>query len=306
MNKSTTLIRASSVYKVLEIIGDRWTITILHQSFHGVQGFEEFQRKLNIPRSTLSSRLKRLIEYGLLERRAASNPDQRWSYGLTNMGKDFFPCALLALEWQSSWVQKAPPGGLIHKPCKNKLGIELICESCRLRVKAHDVTFKPGPAAHRTISESQRRRRSVAKAAHSDVLPVSEELLDILGDHWTPQVLALGFFGVRRFDEMIEAIGVASNILTDRLKRLVDMGLLTQSVYQQRPVRKEYRLTEKSLALYPLLVGLTEWGDRWFSEGKGKPITLMHTPCGHELHSVIVCQCCKEKIAPDSTEVAAS
>lgn len=302
MNISTDLIRSSSVYKVLEVIGDRWTITILHQSFHGVHGFEEFQRRLNIPRSTLSSRLKRLIEYGLFEQRPATTPDQRWEYRLTEIGKDFLPCALLALEWQTNWVEGAPQGSIIHKSCGAQVFPELICEHCRVPVEANNVSFKPGPGANRAAGQNQRRRRSVAKAAHSDFLPVSGELLDILGDRWTPQVMALGFFSIRRFDDMLDALGVASNILTDRLKRLVEMGMLEQHLYQTRPARKEYRLTDKGRALYPLLVSLTQWGDKWFCGPEGKPIILYHNTCGHELNGLIVCRSCKEVILPGSTQ----
>jgi DNA-binding HxlR family transcriptional regulator len=211
------------------------------------------------------------------------------------------PAALLALSWQTTWVKNTPPALLLHKSCGSVILPELVCKACQRPVETHDVRYGPGPGAHRIVQENHRRRRVVAKAAHSDVLPVSDELLDILGDPWTPQVMALGFFGIRRFDDMLSALNVASNILTDRLKRLVEMGMLKQEVYQQRPARKEYRLTEKSRALYPLLVELTQWGDRWFSKPEGKPIRLEHIPCGCELEAQIICQNCKQVIAPGST-----
>lgn len=301
MNKSTDLIRASSVYQVLDIIGDRWTITILQQSFLGIHGFEDFQKRLGIPRSTLSSRLKRLIEYGVFEQRPATAPDQRQEYRLTPTGKDLLSPALLALSWQTNWVENTSPALLLHKPCGAVILPELVCQTCQRAVQARDVKYSPGPGAHRAAHENHRRRRSTAKAAPSDVLPVSEELLEILGDRWTPQVLALEFFGIRRFDDMLSTLDVASNILTDRLKRLMDIGMLCQKVYQQRPPRREYLLTEKGHALYPLLVGLTQWGDRWFSAPDGKPIRLEHIPCGHELEAQIICQNCREVIEPGST-----
>lgn len=300
---SRELIRASSMYRVLEIIGDRWTLTILHQAFLGIHGFQELQQRLHIPRSTLSNRLKRLMEHDILAKRPARTPDQRWEYKLTEVGRDLLPAALLALTWQEQWVPGQPAPAVRHKACGGQLSPKLVCAHCERAVSARNVRYEPGPGCHRPTMENGRRRRSNARAGSSETLPISGELLDILGDRWTPQVLALGFFGIRRFDDMLPVLDVASNILTDRLKRLVAMDLLRQEVYQQRPVRKEYRLTPKSLALYPLLVGLTQWGDRWFTGPEGKPLWLFHTSCGHKLVSEIRCQHCEQPILPGSTEL---
>lgn len=298
------MIRASSVNKALEIIGDRWTLSILHQALLGIHGFEGFQRELKIPRSTLSNRLSNLVKFNILSRNPSSDPDQRYDYRLTPTGLDLLDTALLALAWQKRWVGDSYQAALIHRNSDHVITPVMICDHCREPVRAHDVSFHEGPGAVRVERSNKRRRRSSAAAPQSDILPVSRELLDLLGDRWTPQVVALGFFGIRRFDDMQETLGLASNILTDRLKRAVKMKLFTQHVYQTRPARKEYRLTEKGLDLYPILVALTQWVDRWWPTPGGPPLLLTHKTCGNLLRGIVICDTCKIPIKPGHARLA--
>ena len=92
--------------------------------------------------------------------------------------------------------------------------------------------------------------------------------LEVLGDRWTLLVIRDAFLGVRRFDDFQRDLGVARNVLTDRLGRLVEEGVLERVRYQERPERFEYRLTEKGRDLWPVTMALLRWGDRHYaSEG---------------------------------------
>lgn len=304
MIDSTDLIRASSVNTALEIIGDRWTLAILHQALLGIHGFEVFQRELKIPRSTLSTRLSNLVKFNILSRTSSSDPDQRYDYRLTAIGIDLFDTALLALAWQKRWVGNSYQAALIHRSHDHAIDPVMICDHCRTPVQAHDVSFHAGPGVSRVERSNKRRRRSSSAAPQSDILPISDELLDLLGDRWTPQVVALGFFGIRRFDEMQETLGLASNILTDRLKRAVQMKLFTQHTYQTRPARKEYRLTQKGLDLYPMLVAMTQWVDRWWPTPGGQPLVLHHKTCDRQLRGTVICDTCKEPVKPGDARLA--
>src|SRR5688572_33019743 len=82
---------------------------------------------------------------------------------------------------------------------------------------------------------------------------------DILGDWWTPLVVRSALLGVRRFDDFVDMLGIPRNVLTERLARLVDEGILEKVAYQERPVRHEYRLTAKAVGLYPAIAALPEW-----------------------------------------------
>ena len=115
--------------------------------------------------------------------------------------------------------------------------------------------------------------------------------LDILGDRWTILIMRDAFRGVRRFDDFRRDLDIARPVLTDRLKRLVDAGVLERRLYCERPPRFEYRLTPMGAALSPALVALMRWGDQWLSED-GPPTVLVHETCGQPLDQAFVCWHC--------------
>ena len=90
--------------------------------------------------------------------------------------------------------------------------------------------------------------------------------LAIIGDRWTMLVLREAFWGVKRFDRLQNNLGIARNILADRLQKLVANGILERTRYQERPERFEYRLTQKGVDLWPAIVALLEWGDRYIAD----------------------------------------
>jgi DNA-binding HxlR family transcriptional regulator len=95
--------------------------------------------------------------------------------------------------------------------------------------------------------------------------------LSVVGDRWTLLVLRDAFLGVRRFEDF-QAVGLTRHRLADRLNRLVEAGVMDRVRYQDRPQRFEYRLTEKGHDLYPIIVSMTRWGDRWMAGDAGAPI----------------------------------
>jgi DNA-binding HxlR family transcriptional regulator len=120
--------------------------------------------------------------------------------------------------------------------------------------------------------------------------------VDLLGDWWTPLVLRDAYYGVRRFDDFQRDLKIGRNILTERLNRLVDEGLLERVPYQERPVRHEYLLTDKGRDFFPVMVAMMRWGDRWLTGDEGPPLTLHHTTCDHDMHAEVVCSHCGEPI----------
>lgn len=120
----------------------------------------------------------------------------------------------------------------------------------------------------------------------------------VVGDRWTLLVLREAFLRVRRFEEFQERLGIARRVLTERLTHLVDHGVLEKRVYQSAPVRYEYRLTEKGLGLYPVMLGLVHWGDAHYAGKKGPPLLHRHEACGHDFRSVVTCSECGEPVDP--------
>lgn len=127
--------------------------------------------------------------------------------------------------------------------------------------------------------------------------------LSVVGERWTLLVLRNCFLGQRRFEDLQKSLGVTRHILADRLRKLVAHGVLRKERYQERPARDEYRLTEKGLALWPVLVSLAGWGDRWMGEGKGVPLVYVHRSCGHEGPPQTTCEGCGEALDARAMDV---
>jgi len=121
--------------------------------------------------------------------------------------------------------------------------------------------------------------------------------VDIVGDWWTPLVLRECFLGTRRFDDFQRHLGIGRNILTQRLGRLVDEGMLARRPYQEHPPRREYVLTDKGRDFFPVVAAIMRWGDRWLDDGAGPPLVLHHTGCDHDIHAEVVCSSCGEPLA---------
>jgi len=118
--------------------------------------------------------------------------------------------------------------------------------------------------------------------------------LSVVGDRWTMMVLREAFMRTRRFEDFQARTGAPRQILSERLKSLVDDGVLERRKYSERPDRYEYRLTEKGLDLYPVVVSLLRWGDRWMTDRKGAPVALRPRDCGHLMHPELACPECGE------------
>jgi len=113
--------------------------------------------------------------------------------------------------------------------------------------------------------------------------------LDVVGEPWTLLIVRDSFYGVRRFDDFQENLGIARNVLTARLKKLVEAGVFRKTAYRQRPLRHEYRLTDKGAALFTVIVGLKQWGDRFgVASRNGKPMDLVDRADGRPLDPVLI------------------
>ena len=123
-----------------------------------------------------------------------------------------------------------------------------------------------------------------------------QRTLDVIGDRWTLLILRDIFRGVRRFSQIQHDLGIAKNLLTDRLGALVVAEIVEKVPYQDRPVRHEYRLTEKGRDLSAALVALMRWGDSWC--GDGAPTELVHDDCGTRLELQPWCTTCNEPVSP--------
>ena len=120
--------------------------------------------------------------------------------------------------------------------------------------------------------------------------------LGAIGDPWTLLILRELFLGQRRFEEFQAQTGMAPYLLSRRLAKLAARDIVARVPYRQRPVRYEYRLTDKGRDLHAVVVALAGWGDRWASGPEGPPLTLIHKACGQETHPVLACSACGKPV----------
>jgi DNA-binding HxlR family transcriptional regulator len=128
--------------------------------------------------------------------------------------------------------------------------------------------------------------------------------LDVVGEWWTLLIVRDALRGARRFEDF-KALGIADNILSARLKRLIDAGVLERVRYQERPDRHEYLLTEKGRALGPVVQALRGWGKRWTS-GDDRSPRPVHAACGHESSLRLYCPECEQALTADEVTLLAA
>jgi DNA-binding HxlR family transcriptional regulator len=122
--------------------------------------------------------------------------------------------------------------------------------------------------------------------------------LEVLGDRWTLLIVRDSMFAPRRFDDYLHRLEIARNVLADRLGRLTDEGILERVPYQERPLRHEYRITEKGRDLLPVLVAMIDWGDRYHAPA-GPPREVVHSDCGGHVGQHLTCAECHSTVTAD-------
>jgi DNA-binding HxlR family transcriptional regulator len=130
--------------------------------------------------------------------------------------------------------------------------------------------------------------------------------LDIVGEKWALLAVREVFLGNRKFDEMVRRTGAPRDTLAARLRTLVGAGILERRQYSEHPARFEYHLTSAGRDLYPVVVTLMHWGDRYLAGAEGPPMVLRHH-CGHHVVPQLICQACGEPLqARDTTPLTAT
>jgi DNA-binding HxlR family transcriptional regulator len=135
-------LEADSVGRTLSLVGERWTMMILRETFFGVRRYGQFARNLGIPRPTLSLRLRKLVDAGLLDRVLYSTDPDRHEYRL-----DLFPAVIALMRWGDTHLAgpQGPPILLRHDVCGNPTHPRLTCDACGEEIDARNVTPERGP-----------------------------------------------------------------------------------------------------------------------------------------------------------------
>jgi len=289
--------RSSSVTRAIGVLGDRWSILIVRDAFQGVRRFQDFLERTGTSRTTLSNRLRALVSHGIFRRVQYQDAPARWEYRLTDKGRDLYALSLAAWRWERRWAPRGAgiPARLYHLDCGHSMLPETSCGHCGEALGLRDVSYRDGPGANARAPALAARARRLSALTSADQRGSQSSLThiaDIVGDPWTPLVLAAAFFGLRRFDDIQRELGIATNILSVRLDLLVRQKIFRRRQYSRQPARYEYRLTGKGRDLFPYALVLNAWGDRWLSTAAGPPYHLLHRGCGQVIEPVVRCSHC--------------
>jgi DNA-binding HxlR family transcriptional regulator len=126
--------------------------------------------------------------------------------------------------------------------------------------------------------------------------------LEVVGDRWTLLIVRDALRGIRRFEDFRTRLGIAHNVLTDRLTRLTEAGIAERCQYQTHPDRYEYVLTKQGLDLWPVIMSLLLYGDRYHAPD-GPPLLTTHRDCGGRLTARFVCGTCGSSLGPGDVEL---
>ena len=293
---------SNPVARALKIVGDRWTILILRDVFLGRHKFSEFREYSKIARGTLTNRLEFLIEQGVLHKVPYSTSPPRYEYKLTERGLGLYPWALMVWAWETHWVNKPEdniPSLLLHNVGKqHPLTPICICRHCQKEVTYKDVKRVQDKTVSHThtgnlVDSINTQRRSRGNTV-SDADYRLGHIIEIIGDRWSSLIIASIFLGLSRYDDFQYNLGIATNILADRLKLMVDLEVLTKRLYQESPPRYEYKLTDKGESLYGMTLALRQWVLDYLPPME-RPYKLIHNACGNDLDVDIVCSHCNVK-----------
>lgn len=302
------MLGANSVARALVHIGDRWSLLIIGAAFLGVHRFGEWRQAIGVASNILTNRLVRLVDIGCL-RKESTNGRGHESYKLTRMGADLFPTALMFWRFDRLWSKRrgSQRVTLTHTKCGQVMTPTLVCGHCREEVHPREVRYVAGPGAKMEPRPPPKSSRRSNETLNNSTLISSlfGEAIDFFGDRWTQLVMASFFLGDRRYEDIRARWHLAPNVLADRLKLLVEEGMLERRVYQTNPDRKEYILTAKGMGVYPIVLTLNQWGDRWLAGRHGPPLALTHLKCGGELHPIAVCDGCGEPLKVHEVRFAA-
>jgi DNA-binding HxlR family transcriptional regulator len=132
--------------------------------------------------------------------------------------------------------------------------------------------------------------------------PISRTL-GVVGDAWSLMIVRELYLGSRRFDQFQGQLRAPTALLSGRLKSLEKLGIVKKHRYQASPARYEYRLSSKGMDLWPLMIALKHWGDRWGGWTKSSPAALKHKACGGTTSLRLTCECCGEPLSPFNVEL---
>ena len=312
---------SSTLSHGLHLLGDRWTVAVILGAFLGVRRFDDWQTRLNIPRHTLTVRLKALIDLGLLQQRPYQQRPLRHAYHLTDKGLALYSHVLMMWVWERRWGARrlALPHRLMHQTCGHAFVPELACTACGDKVGVGDLTFllrvnpdllaamhaamqpamQPGsPTAASAMPALRQRGSRLAKKISGEegktetLGQAGQVSLDLRADRWVLLIVSAVLLGCHHFDQLSHVLGIGSSVLARRLSSMVGSGLLLCQADLVDARRKVYRLTPASRDLFGYIMCFSSWASRHHFQ-QPSSILPTHKTCGKPFVPQVVCSHCR-------------
>jgi len=292
---------ANAIGRMLGLLGDEWNLLIIQQALMGASRYNHFMSRLPISNSVLTSRLRVLVDDGLLTRQLHQSTRARTEYLTTPRSRSLWPVLLSVWEWERTWV----PGHAVqlpamrHEACGEQFSPLLRCSACRSPARAGDVELALGPSGHwgRSAPVAATRRRSESEVAvrQAGLFP---ETMSALGNRWAAALLLATFLGTTRFTDFQTQLGAPPSLLAERLQTFCGIGVLVSTAPADRAAddRGAYLLTEKGRAFLPVMVAALQWAQRWFRAPDGPAMALTHRGCGEAFTGEWACDRCAGRL----------
>ena len=307
---------SSTLSHGLHLLGDRWTVAVILGAFLGLRRFDDWQTRLNIPRHTLTVRLKALIDLGLLQQRPYQQRPLRHAYRLTDKGLALYSHVLMMWVWERRWGARrlALPQRLMHQTCGHAFVPELACTACGDKVGVGDLTFSlrvnpdllaamhaaSQPLASAMPALRQRGSRLAKQISGADGKTekgwqAGQVGLDLRADRWVLLIVSAVLLGCPHFDQLSHVLGIGSSVLARRLSSMVESGLLLCQADLVDARRKVYRLTPASRDLFGYIMCFSSWASRHHFR---QPSSIMptHKACGKPFVPQVVCSHCRTPV----------
>jgi len=283
----------------LLILGDRANLLIVRESFRQARRYQDFKERLGMSDAVLASRLRDLVDLGVLRTEQYLKRPPRFEYRLTDCGIDFWKTAIGIWSWERRWGRRtrSPLPELTHLDGGHQATVEFGCGGCSTSgVTARDLIVDVRRAVQAVANAPLRRyRRASWKPAAS--IDLFSEIDPLLGDRWMVATLAATMVGVDRFADLQRALQISPPLLSKRLAELVQHDVLERVMVADGGHHHHYRLLPKGLDLIPILLANFAWANRWFPADGDTVATIIitHAACGDELVPAWFCsQCGKE------------
>ena len=291
----TKTIKACSIWRALDVLGDKPTLLILESYWLGTRRFSEFHKQTGLLKTVVSDRLQKLILAGCMQKIPYSERPLRYEYRGTDKLLSLYPVALSMLNWENKWSDNPHKIAvkLKHETCGQETTPILQTDCCASVIDSREVDWEVGPGVSDVALHYQRRRKTTLDVTQRRTA-LFDNIVDVIGDRWASLIIRSVFTQINHFQDIQDETQMASNILSERLNDLVARQILKR--VEGDKGRAHYRLTEKGRDIYPILMSLLVWGDRWYADENGPPLILTHRPCQQALQMNIMCSACGEKI----------